>query len=71
MSGVDFVVAISPNLEEVLQFRPRQQILQQVKRRRIEPLQIVEKQGQWMLSPREHADETAENELEAALSILW
>ena len=71
MSGIDFVVAISTNQHEVLQLRTRQQILQQVERCRVQPLQIVEKQGQRMLLPREYADESAKHQLEAPLSILW
>src|SRR5262245_3458414 len=71
MGNTDFVVAIGPDQHQMLWVRPRQQILQQVERRRVEPLQIVEKQGQWMLLPREYADKTAEHQLKAALSIPW
>src|ERR1700758_5664432 len=71
MGGADFVLAITPDQQEVLQLRMRQQILQQIERRRVQPLQIVEKQGQRMLLPREYANESAEHQLEAALSILW
>src|SRR5262249_57003094 len=51
MSGSDLVVAIGADQHEVLQIRPGQQILEQVERRRVEPLQIVEEQRQWMLRP--------------------
>ena len=70
MSGIDFVVAVSPDQHEVPQLGPCQQILDQVERRRIQPLQIVEEQGQRMFLPRKNADESAEHHLEAALSIL-
>jgi hypothetical protein len=36
--------------------RTRQQILEQVERRRVEPLQIVEEQRERMLRPGEDAD---------------
>jgi hypothetical protein len=43
----------------VLQIRADQQILQQVERRRVEPLQIVEEERQRMFRTGEDADETA------------
>ena len=48
MRGIDFVVAIGADQHQMLQLRPGQQILQQIERRRIEPLQIVEEQRQRM-----------------------
>ena len=39
MSGIDLVVPIGADQHQVLQVRPGQQILQQVERRRVEPLQ--------------------------------
>ena len=55
----------------MLHIRPRQKILQQVERRRVEPLQIVEEERQRMLGPCEYADKSPEHQLEAALRILW
>jgi len=54
----------------VLQIRPGQQILHEVERRRVEPLQIVEKQRQRMFRSGEHGDEPAEHQLETALRLL-
>ena len=42
MGGIDFVVAVGADQHQVLHIRPGQQILEQIERRRIEPLQIVE-----------------------------
>ena len=71
MGGSDFVVAIGADQHEVLQIRPGQQILQQIERRRVEPLQIVEEQRQWMFRPGEYADEAPKHELKTALRLLW
>src|SRR6476469_564681 len=46
------------------------QVVQQIERRRIEPLQIVEEEGERMLLAREHAEETPEHHLEAVLRVL-
>src|SRR5712691_11644840 len=70
MSGVDFVVPVGADQQQMLHVRLDQQIFQQIERRRIEPLQIVEEQGKGML-PREYADESTEYQLEPALRILW
>jgi len=43
----------------VLQIRSGQQILQQVERRGVEPLQVVEEQRKRVLRPSEYADKTA------------
>ena len=56
---------------QVLQIRLRQQILEQIERRRVEPLQVVEEERQRMLRPGEHADEPPEHQLETALRVLW
>ena len=47
----------------------RQQVLHQIQRGGVEPLQIVEEKGERMLT-RECADESTEYQLEAALRIL-
>src|ERR1700757_3401150 len=49
MSGSDFVVAIGADQQQVPQIRSGQQILKQVERRRVQPLQVVEKQRKRML----------------------
>ena len=71
MGGIDFVVPVGADQHQVLHIRPGQQILEQIERRRVEPLQIVEEQGQRMFRPREYADESPEHQLEAALRVLW
>jgi hypothetical protein len=45
-------------------------VFEQVERRRIEPLQILEEQRQRMLRPGEHGDETLEDKLETPLRVL-
>ena len=55
IGGSDFVVAVGADQHEVLQIRTGQQILQKIKRHRVEPLQIIEEQRQWMLRPGEDA----------------
>src|SRR5580704_6522618 len=47
-----------------------QQILEEIERRRIEPLQVVEEQCQRMIRLREYADELAQHQLEPASCIL-
>ena len=60
MRGIDLVVAIGADQQEVLQIRPGQQILQEIERRRVEPLQVVEEERQRMFRPGEDADEPPE-----------
>ena len=56
---------------QVPHIRLGQQILEQIERRRVEPLQVVEEQRQRMLRPGEDADEPPEHQLEAPLRVLW
>ena len=70
MRGVDLVVAIGADQHQMPQLRPGQQILQQVERRRVEPLQIVEEEGKRMVRSGKDADESAEHELETTLRLL-
>ena len=71
MGRSDFVVPVSADQHQVLHVRLGQQILEQIERRRVEPLQVVEEERQRMFRPREHADESPEHQLETALRILW
>jgi hypothetical protein len=48
-----------------------QQILEQIERRRIQPLQVIEEQSQRMLRTGEYADESPKDQLKAALRVLW
>ena len=70
MRGIDLVVAIGTDQHQMSHVRLGQQILEQIERRRVEPLQIVEEQRQRMFRPGEYADEPPEYQLEAALRIL-
>src|SRR5262245_40205523 len=71
MACIDFVVPVGAYQHHVLDIRPGQQILHQIERRGIEPLQIVKEKGQRMFRPREYADESTEHQLKAALRVLW
>src|SRR4029453_9166724 len=71
MACIDFVVPVGTDQHQVLHIRPGQQILHQVERRGIEPLQIVKEKGERMFRPREYADESTEHQLKAALRVLW
>src|SRR5712664_89804 len=54
----------------MLHVRLGQQILQQVQRCRVEPLQIVEEQRQRVLRPGEHGEKAPESQLKAALRVM-
>src|SRR6202020_1646145 len=71
VGGDDLVVSIGPDQKQVPHLRVRDQVLQQVERRRIQPLQIVKKQRERVLVPREYAEEAPKNHLEAVLGIVW
>ena len=66
MGGSHFVVAISADQHKVPQIRPGQQILQQIERRRVDPLQVVEEERQWVFRSSEDADEPAKHQLKTA-----
>src|SRR5215470_18956425 len=70
MRGIDFVVAVSTDHHQVLHIRLVQQVLEQVERRRVEPLQVVEEQRQRMLRSREHTDKTPQCQLKTMLCVL-
>src|ERR1700757_955661 len=70
MGRIKLVVPIGAYQHQLLHVRLGQQILNQIERCRVEPLQIVEEQGQRMF-PCEYADKSTEHQLEAALSVLW
>src|SRR6266571_2595480 len=69
MGGIDLVIPVSPDQHQMLHVRLGQQILQQVERCRVEPLQIVEEQRQRVLRPGEHSEKAPENQLKAALRV--
>src|ERR1700722_1758416 len=70
MGGIDFVIAIGADQHEVLQVRPGQEILEQVERRRVEPLKIVEEERQRMFRPGEHSDKPPKHQVETSLRVL-
>ena len=70
MSGADLVIAIGPDQQQVPHVRVRDQVLKEIQRCRIEPLQIVEEQCERVLLPRKDAKEAPENHLEAAFRVL-
>ena len=71
MGGRDLVVPVRADEQEVPHIALDHQVLEQVKRRDIEPLQIVQEQGERMLGPSEDSEKPSEHELEAALRVLW
>ncbi len=68
--GTDLVVAVGPDQQQVPHLRVRDHVLEEVERRRIQPLQVVEEQRQRVLRPREDAEEAPENHLEPVLRVL-
>src|SRR5215475_8988921 len=70
MRGIDCVVPVSTDHHQVLHIRLVQQVLEQIERRCVEPLQVVEEQRQRVLRPREHTDKTPEYQLKTMLCVL-
>src|SRR5271169_3398114 len=66
----DLVVPIGSNQQQVPHLRVRHQMLEQVERRTIQPLQIIKEQRERVLLARKHAKEAPEYHLEAALGLL-
>ena len=66
----DFVIAVGADEEKVAQIGPAQQVLQQIERAGVEPLQIVEEQSKRMLRPSKDADKLPKHQLETPLRIL-
>ena len=59
MSSIDLVVPIGADYQQVSQIGPGQQVLNQIERGRIEPLEIVEEQRQWMIGACEYTYESS------------
>jgi len=66
-NGRHFVVAISAHQQQIANVRMSYEMPEKIERRRIQPLQVVEKQRQRVFLPREYADESPEHHLEAFL----
>src|SRR5215472_7773897 len=71
MGGIDFVVPVGADQHQVPYIRLSQKVLEEIERRSIEPLQIIEEQSKRMFGPCEYADKSPEDKLEAALGFLW
>src|SRR5262249_5961974 len=65
----DLVVAVRADEEQVPQIRLDEEVFEEVDGRGVEPLQVVEEQGQRMLGPGEPAEEAPEDEVKAALRV--
>ena len=70
MGGIDLVVPIGADEQQVLQIGAGQQVFEQVECGRIQPLQVVEEERQRMLGAREHADEPPKDQLKTSLRFL-
>src|ERR1700751_956789 len=68
--GSDLVVSIGPNQKQVPHLGVRDQVLEEVERRCIKPLQIVEEQRERVLLPCEYAEKPPKNHLKAVLRVL-
>src|SRR5580658_6029439 len=69
MRSTDLVVAKRPDEEEVTDVRVRHEMLEQLEGRRIQPLQIVEKEGERVLLAGEYAQKGAEHHVKTTLSL--
>src|SRR5258708_38729944 len=61
---------LSSDQQQVLHLGMRNQMLKEVERCCIQPLQIVEEQGERVLLPRKHPKEAPERHLETALHVV-
>jgi hypothetical protein len=68
---IDFVVAIGADQQKVARLRAPNQVLDQTEGGSVDPVQIVEKQHQWVLRLGEYAQERAEGHLKAVPRVLW
>src|SRR5262245_21283228 len=69
MTLVHLIVAIGTDQQKGLNISTRQQRRQQMQGRGVSPLQIVKKHHQWMLFPRQHANEALKYHAEAVLRL--
>ncbi|HET6408986.1 MAG TPA: hypothetical protein VFG14_13955 [Chthoniobacteraceae bacterium] len=70
MRGADLIVPVSAHQEQVSCIRERDQMVEKVERRCIEPLQIIEEQRERMLLPRKRGEEALKNRLKAMFGVL-
>jgi hypothetical protein len=71
MRGTDLVVTVGPDQQQVAHVRMRNQMLDQIKGCRVQPLQIIEEQGERVVRASKHTEETPKYHLEPSLLILW
>ena len=71
MRGHDLVIPIGADKKQVMQIPLCQQVLEEIERGCIEPLQVVEEQRQRMLRPGEDPDETPQHQVKSALRVSW
>ena len=69
MRGHNLVIAIGTDKKKVMEIRLCQEVLEEIERGRIEPLQVVEEQHQRMLRSDEDAEQAAEHQLKPALRV--
>jgi hypothetical protein len=70
MGGIDFVVAIGSDQQQMPHIHLSQQILEQIECRRSRAIANRPGTGERMFRPCEYADESPEHQLEAALRVL-
>ena len=70
MRGTDLVVPVGADQQQVPHLRVGNQVLEQIERRGIQPLQIVKEQRERVFRPCERAEEASEDQLEAVLRVL-
>src|SRR5258708_37387290 len=68
--GADLIVPVGADQQHVPHLRVRDQVLEEVERRSIKPLQIVEEQRERVLLPREYAEKPPKDHLKAVLRVL-
>ncbi|HWS69429.1 MAG TPA: hypothetical protein VN325_42230 [Steroidobacteraceae bacterium] len=70
MGRANLIVSVGADQHDVANFRLGDQVLEKLKRCRIEPLQIVEEERERMLGPSEDSEKPSEHRLEASLCFL-
>src|SRR3977135_2233385 len=69
--GTALVVAVGADQQQVPHVRVCNQMLEEIEGRGVEPLQIIEEQGERVFRLCEHIDETPARRWEPILSVLW
>ena len=69
--GTDLIVPIRADEQQVLEIGLGQQVFEQIERRCVQPLQVVEEECQRMLRSCEDADEAAKHQLKSSLRFRW